>query len=89
MKISRLAVVSAGALALAACTTPEPEPIPEVPAPPIGPGALTGTVAADRDGDGVVDGYYDANGNYYAFQAPPCPEPPPPPPPPEPIGERG
>lgn len=87
MKIQRLVIISAGALAIAACTTAEPEPV--APAPPIGPGALVGTVAADRDGDGVVDGYYDANGNYYAYQAPPCPEPPPPPPPPMPMGERG
>lgn len=76
-------------LTLAACQQPQED---IAPAPPVGPGALVGTVAADRDGDGIADGYYDASGNYYAFQAPPCPEPPPPPEPvyqPSPTGERG
>lgn len=55
--------------------------------PPLGPGAIAGTVAADRDGDGVVDGYY-RDGYYYPFEAPPCPEPDPVYAP-APSGERG
>lgn len=74
-------------LALGACQTPPPEPV--APPPPVGPGAIAGTVAADRNGDGIVDGYYTADGIYHPFQAPPCPPPPPPPPPPRPSGERG
>jgi hypothetical protein len=84
MKARHLAIIGAGTLALAACATTKDEPI--APAAPIGPGAIAGTVAADRDGDGIVDGYY-SNGIYSAFQAPPCP--PPPPPPPSRRGERG
>ena len=53
--------------------------------PPPAPGALIGTVAADRDGDGIADGYYTPDGAYVPFRAPPCP----PPPPPTPRGERG
>ena len=49
--------------------------------------AIAGTVAADRNGDGYVDGYYTADGIYHAVQGPPCPPPPPPPPPR--AGERG
>lgn len=87
MKTYRLAAICLGTVALAACSTNEEEYV--APAPPVGPGAIVGTVAADRDGDGVVDGYYDVNGNYFAFQAPPCPPPPPPPVEPAPRGERG
>ena len=85
MNIRALTIVLGGSLALAACAKTEVEPI--APAPPVGPGALVGTVAADRDGDGIVDGYYSADGMYHAFVAPPCP--PPPPPMPSPRGERG
>ena len=84
MDKTRLAAVIAGTLVLAACA-PKPEPIAA--APPIGPGAWAGTVAADRDGDGVADGYYTPDGVYHPFLAPPCP--PPPPPPPKRSGERG
>lgn len=87
MKIKHLVLLAAGSLAVGACANTEDEPIAA--APPVGPGALVGTVAADRDGDGIVDGYYTANGEYLAYQAPPCPPPPPPPPPPSPVGERG
>lgn len=85
MKAQHLTILAAGALALGACATTKDEPI--APAAPIGPGAVAGTVAADRDGDGIVDGYYSANGIYTPFQAPPCP--PPPPPAPTRRGERG
>ena len=78
MKIKSLSIVAIAAATLGACTTTDDD-VYVAPAPPVGAGAIVGTVAADRDGDGVVDGYYDANGNYFAYQAPPCPVPPAPP----------
>lgn len=85
MKKLHLAMMVAGTLGLGACATTEDEPV--APAPPVGAGAISGTTAADRDGDGMVDGYYTSDGLYHPFQAPPCP--PPPPPSPAPTGERG
>jgi hypothetical protein len=43
-------------------------------------------MAADRDGDGIIDGYYSADGIYHPNYVPP---PPPPPPPATSMGERG
>lgn len=83
MRIQSIILVSAGAFALAACAQQEPPPVAS--APPLPPGAVDGSVAADRDGDGVVDGYYTADGMYHPY-APPAP---PPPPPVGPSGERG
>nr|WP_310525039.1 hypothetical protein [Polymorphobacter sp.] len=54
-------------------------------APPPPPGAVAGSVAADRDGDGMVDGYYSSDGMYHPNYVPP----PPPPPLPTRKGERG
>lgn len=85
MHIKYLALAAGGLLALSACSKNE---APVTSAPPVGPGAIAGTVAADRDGDGYVDGYYTADGMYHAVQGPPCP-PPPPPPAPSRRGERG
>lgn len=84
MQIRYMALAAAGLLALSACSKNE---APVTTAPPVGPGAIAGTVAADRDGDGIADGYYTADGIYHAIQGPPCPPPPPPPPPRS--GERG
>lgn len=84
MRYKHLAILMAGTLAVAACAAKDEE---IVPAPPVGPGSIAGSVAADRDGDGIADGYYTSDGIYHAFQAPPCP--PPPPPAPSPSGERG
>lgn len=81
-----LALLLAGGALLAGCETTE-EPLPPPPPPPLGPGAIVGTVAADQNGDGIVDGWYTADGVYHPFVGPPCPPPPPPPPPPS--GERG
>ncbi|HKT76899.1 MAG TPA: hypothetical protein VJQ78_09210 [Sphingobium sp.] len=86
MNIRLLALLGGTALALSACSTTRDEPI--APAPPVGPGAIAGTVAADRNGDGIVDGYYSPDGMYHEIMGPPCP-PPPPPPPPSRRGERG
>lgn len=85
MKISHMALAAAGAIALSACASTDNAPIASAPA--VGVGAILGTVAADRDGDGYVDGYYTNDGIYHAVQGPPCPMPPPPPPPRR--GERG
>lgn len=87
MKSRYLFALVAGSAALSACATTEPEP--PAPLPPVGVGAIAGTDAADRDGDGVVDGYYTSDGLYHPFVPPPCPVCPPPPPPPSPSGERG
>src|SRR3546814_14191451 len=71
-----------GAIVLTACA--KQEEVAAVPPPP--PGAVAGSIAADRDGDGIVDGYYTADGMYHA-NAVPMP-PPPPPPAPSGVGER-
>src|SRR3546814_8444203 len=84
MKSRYLALIITGTMLLGACATSGDEEV--APAAPVGAGAIVGTVAADRDGDGMVDGYYTSDGIYHAFQAPPCP--PPPPPPPSPSRER-
>ncbi|USI71977.1 hypothetical protein [Sphingomonas morindae] len=84
MRVSRLAI-AAGVAALAGCAHSGKAPVAG--APPAAPGAIAGTVAADRNGDGIADGWYSADGVYHAFVAPPCP--PPPPPLPTRRGERG
>lgn len=86
MRVLSISLLLASAIGLSACAPREEVAV--APAPPIGPGALIGTVAADRNGDGIPDGYYTAQGAYVPFQAPPCPLPPPPPPM-APRGERG
>lgn len=86
MRVLSLGLLLASSVALTACANTHEVPV--APAPPVGPGAILGTVAADRNGDGIADGYYTRDGTYVPFQAPPCP-PPPPPPPPRSSGERG
>lgn len=83
MRIRYMILLAAGSVSLAACA-PKP-PVATTPPPP--PGAVYGSTAADRDGDGIVDGYYTSDGIYHPL-APPAP-PPPPPPPPTRRGERG
>jgi hypothetical protein len=78
-----LTVLASSGLALGACAQ---NPQVAVAAPPPPPGAVAGSVAADRNGDGIVDGYYTTDGNYHAIAAP---APPPPPPLPTRKGERG
>lgn len=83
MRIQALALATFGALALGACTQQE-EVAAAAPPPP--PGSIAGSTAADRDGDGIVDGYYSPDGIYHPNYVPP--------PPPEPVqvsrrGERG
>ncbi len=85
MRLRLLPLIAAGILPLAACASQDERPIGPPPPPP--PGAVPGSIAADRDGDGIVDGYYTSDGIYHALLAPPPP--PPPPPPPTRRGERG
>ena len=84
MRVKSLVMIGVGALALAACA--QKEEVASMPPPP--PGAIAGSVAADQNGDGIVDGYYTADGVYHAYAAP-LPPPPPPPPAPTGVGERG
>ncbi|MFA7596830.1 MAG: hypothetical protein WCY92_10785 [Novosphingobium sp.] len=81
MQIKTLFLIAAGGLALAGCAAKE-----EVAAAPPPPGSVPGSTAADRDGDGIVDGYYTSDGVYHPYYTPP---PPPPPPAPSGTGERG
>jgi hypothetical protein len=81
MRVARLSLLLAAPIGLAACTNME-EDVAVKENPPSWPG--------DRNGDGIADGYYTADGAYVAFQAPPCPAPVYSPPPPAPAtGERG
>lgn len=84
MRIRHWAMAIVAPAALAACAHEKPM---AASAPPAWPGAIAGTVAADRNGDGIADGWYTADGIYHAFTPPPCP--PPPPPLPSRRGERG
>ena len=52
------------------------QPQPYTAGPPPMMGAVAGTTAADRDGDGIVDGYYTADGFYHPYVSPtPAPAP--------------
>ncbi|HUD30914.1 MAG TPA: hypothetical protein VMQ93_18765 [Novosphingobium sp.] len=83
MKRGLIVLAAVGGIALAGCSKKD-EPIAAAPPPP--PGSVAGSTAADRDGDGVIDGYYTADGIYHPNYTPP---PPPPPPAPTRTGERG
>ena len=88
MKVARFGLLLAAPIGLAACTNMDDD-VAVVPVAPVGAGAIVGTVAADRNGDGIVDGYYTSDGAYVAFQAPPCPQPAYMPAPAPATGERG
>jgi hypothetical protein len=81
MRFTPLILTGAAALLMSACSNKEE--VAAAPPPP--PGAVSGSVAADRDGDGIIDGYYTADGIYHPNMQPA----PPPPPPPTRLGERG
>jgi hypothetical protein len=83
MRMKVIILATLGGLAVSACAKQE-EVVAAPPPPP--PGAVAGSMAADRDGDGIVDGYYTSDGIYHANYVPP---PPPPPPMPTRTGERG
>ena len=62
-------------LALSGCAKKEvavaaPPPVAAPVQPPAPPGAVLGSTAADRDGDGLVDGYYTSDGIYRQAVAP-------------------
>ncbi|WOF45615.1 hypothetical protein KNJ79_21640 (plasmid) [Sphingopyxis indica] len=82
MRFQPFMLVGAAALLLSACSNNE-EVAAAPPPPP--PGAISGSVAADRDGDGIIDGYYTADGIYHPNVQPA----PPPPPAPTQVGEKG
>lgn len=82
MRFRSILLAGLGTLALAACSKPEQQ-VEAAPPPP--PGAVAGSMAADRDGDGIIDGYYSADGIYHPNAVPA----PPPPPAPTRTGERG
>ena len=86
MRFKSIILVRLGSLALAACAKDRDEVAAAPPPPPPPQGAIAGSVAADINGDGIVDGYYTADGVYHAYAAP---MPPPPPPAPTGQGERG
>jgi hypothetical protein len=79
MRFQAIILTGLAALALTACT--KKEEVAATPPPP--PGSVAGSTAADRDGDGLVDGYYTADGIYHPNAAPP------PPPPVQPAGRTG
>lgn len=82
MRLRSIIMAGFGVVALAGCT--RQEEVAAAPPPP--PGSVIGSTAADRDGDGIIDGYYTSDGIYHANYIPP---PPPPPPAPTRRGERG
>lgn len=83
MKKGLIALALAGGIGVAGCAQKD-EPLAAAPPPPP-PGAVAGSTAADRNGDGVIDGYYTADGVYHPNYTPP----PPPPPAPDRTGEKG
>jgi hypothetical protein len=82
MTYKSLLLAAALGLSLTACNKSHvasadaaPAPV-AAPAPPPMPGAVAGSIAADRDGDGIVDGYYTPDGIYHPnYVAPPPPAP--------------
>jgi hypothetical protein len=86
MRTRSIMLMTFGSLALSACAQKKEE-VAVVPPPPPPPGSIAGSTAADRDGDGMVDGYYTSDGIYHPNVVPA----PPPAPLPMPTskGERG
>jgi hypothetical protein len=84
MRTQTITIAAITCMALAACAKKE-APIAAAPPPP--QGAVIGSLAADRDGDGMVDGYYTSDGIYHPNALPPAP--PAPLPMPTRKGERG
>jgi hypothetical protein len=83
MRTMMIVLMAVSGIALSACAQKKQE----VAALPPPPGSIAGSTAADRDGDGIVDGYYTSDGIYHANAVPT----PPPAPLPMPTrkGERG
>lgn len=70
-----LALTACAKKQVAVAEPPPPVAAPVVPQAP--PGAVLGSTAADRDGDGIVDGYYSSDGIYHQVVAPAAAYPPP------------
>lgn len=81
MRFQTIMLAGLGAIALTACSKQEEVAM----APPPPPGSVAGSTAADRDGDGIVDGYYTSDGIYHPNQPSVAPAPPMP----TRAGERG
>jgi hypothetical protein len=69
MQFKTIALATFGLLALGACAKKEVA----VATPPPPPGSVAGSTAADRDGDGIVDGYYTSDGIYHPNYVAPTP----------------
>jgi hypothetical protein len=69
MQIKFITLAVMGGLALSACAKKQVA----IATPPPPPGSVAGSTAADRDGDGVVDGYYTSDGIYHPNYVPPPP----------------
>jgi hypothetical protein len=61
---TQMIIMAFGALVLSACAQKQEQVAVAPPPPP--PGAVAGSMAADRDGDGIIDGYYTSDGIYHA-----------------------
>ncbi len=61
MRITLLALPIIAGIALSGCAKKQSA----VAASPLPQGAVAGSMAADRNGDGIIDGYYTADGTYH------------------------
>jgi hypothetical protein len=71
MRAQILIFATFGSLALSACAQKAKEVATAAPPPP--PGSIAGSTAADRNGDGIVDGYYTSDGIYHPTVMPTAP----------------
>jgi hypothetical protein len=72
MRSKTIMITAFASMVIAACAKKE-EPVVAPPPPPLPQGAVVGSLAADRDGDGVIDGYYSVDGIYHPNPLPPAP----------------
>jgi hypothetical protein len=68
MRSIALIVAAIAALATGACAQKTEQA--SAATPPIPQGGVPGSIAADRDGDGIIDGYYSADGIYHPNAVP-------------------
>src|SRR3546814_15823766 len=74
MRLRTIMLAGMGAIVLTACA--KQAEVAAVPPPP--PGAVAGSIATDPDGDGIGDGYYNADRLYHTNSVPiPASSPPP------------
>jgi hypothetical protein len=72
MRTQAIMIAALASMTVAACAK-KAEPIVAAPPPPLPQGAVVGSLAADRDGDGMIDGYYSVDGIYHPNPLPPAP----------------